>query len=276
MTLLTYPSIAQFIYLMVIVALAGVSLIETIVRFGAMRRAMTLEDYALIGGIAAAHFGVVLIGVMVFLLDEDNRLVAMAALGNTLLVAIALLIYAPAMMQHRMALARHDGRLASRLFPMRTWWAAGIMGTAVIIAWSMVWLAGVQALFGFELEAGEGFEKVLDKSISWLVFVPMALMAAFLEEITFRLGLQGLVARLLARRDPGGLVAIVVSSIVWALGHAVNVTPHGWKEVHIFVIGIVLGRLMQTHGLRAAIAAHFGLNALSLLAAGAAALFGVE
>lgn len=266
---------ATCLYLLPMLALAGWSLVATVVDWAGLRRALTPGDWWLMGAVAGVQGLLVVVAAVCFALDDDTRLLALGAVANTISVAAALAIYPMAMARHREAVATRPDPATAWPFVVPAWWMAGALAWGLIVVWSVVWMAGIQ-LSGIEIKVAEQFADIGSSPLNWVLLVPLALLAAVVEEIIFRLGMQGLIERVLRAWDPRGVVAIAASTLVWTLGHAANATPHGLKEIHIVVVGVVLGRVMQTHGLRAAIAAHLGLNAMALAMSGVAAMLGLE
>jgi membrane protease YdiL (CAAX protease family) len=89
----------------------------------------------------------------------------------------------------------------------------------------------------------------------------LALAAAVLEEFLFRGAMMGLLRRL---RLPLWLV-IVLPAAVWAIGHVGYIQPHGFKELQIFVLGVIFGWVRVRAGLTAAVWLHLANNAGALL-----------
>ena len=89
--------------------------------------------------------------------------------------------------------------------------------------------------------------------------------APFYEEVIFRLALQNFVALFLRKRGISTSWAIVLSAGVWTLGHTGLVVPVGVKELQIFGVGLVLGKVMEKAGLEGCIAVHLMLNLFAIL-----------
>lgn len=86
------------------------------------------------------------------------------------------------------------------------------------------------------------------------------LLAAPVEEVIFRLGLQSRLERWAGGRGWSPLVPIVMTSFLWTLGHAGIVEPQGVKELQIFLLGVLFGWGRRRWGLAGAILAHGMLN----------------
>lgn len=151
---------------------------------------------------------------------------------------------------------------APQLAPSQRWVETSV-ATVVIIFWSF----GIFIVFGafFEMSVPDWLRELVDDPAALAVFIPIALLAAVIEEVIFRMGLQGGMEHWLRRWKLPVWPAVVVASLVWALGHAGMVSPLGTKELQIFVIGLVLGWLKIRHGAAACIGAHFGLNLTAIV-----------
>lgn len=177
-------------------------------------------------------------------------------LGSWLLVGMACLI-APAGFGFDDEVRREPEGLASRR-------ALAITGLATvgIIVWSYGWLLGL----GHFVEVKEsGFLPDATKlDFTFLLLTMVALLAPIQEELIFRLGLQGSLEWGCARIGAASWPAVVISSIVWSLGHAGMVTPVGFKEAQLLVVGGVLGYLRVRFGFWACLVAHLGLNSTAM------------
>lgn len=84
--------------------------------------------------------------------------------------------------------------------------------------------------------------------------------AAFSEEILFRLGIQGFLARYLNAQGRRYWIPVVLASLVWTIQHAGALEP-GWvKLVQVFPIGVLLGWLYRRHGVESCMVAHALFN----------------
>jgi membrane protease YdiL (CAAX protease family) len=146
-----------------------------------------------------------------------------------------------------------------------------------VFSWKWVLLMGVlvnlytYGIFAiFRARMTESFKlEFLKPEFDTPAFVILILLisaaAPFYEEVVFRLGLQNLIALFLRRHGISASWAIIVSAAVWAFGHTGLVAPVGTKELQIFGVGIVLGKVMQKIGLEGCIVVHLMLNLLSVL-----------
>ena len=84
-------------------------------------------------------------------------------------------------------------------------------------------------------------------------------LAAFSEEIFFRLGIQNFIAYFFNWKESMYFLAILITSILWAFGHA---SPEfGWvKIIQILPLGLALGFLYQKEGIEACIFTHLIFN----------------
>lgn len=84
--------------------------------------------------------------------------------------------------------------------------------------------------------------------------------AAFSQEIIYRLGIQGFLARYLGGQGSRYWLPVVLTSLLWTLQH-VGVMEPGWvKMAQIFPIGLLLGWLYRRHGVESCILAHAVFN----------------
>ena len=96
--------------------------------------------------------------------------------------------------------------------------------------------------------------------IAGLVFVRFAVV----EEITYRLAVQSFLARKLRLQGRRYVVAIVLASALWTLGHAGTLEPEWIKFAQIFPIGIALGFLFRKYGVESCIFAHAIFNVVMM------------
>ena len=97
-------------------------------------------------------------------------------------------------------------------------------------------------------------------------FSPIILVTFALgEEVIFRMFLQNFLAFYLNFLKYGWLVAIFISSAVWALGHGGMVQPEWVKFVHVLGIGMILGLLMRRQGVESCMIVHGSLNLLAFI-----------
>ena len=90
----------------------------------------------------------------------------------------------------------------------------------------------------------------------------IGLYHAVLEEVIYRLGVQGFLARRFKLRGRAGWIAIVAAAVIWTAGHAGTLDPNWVKMVQIFPLGLALGALFRRYGLEIAILTHAFFNVL--------------
>ena len=106
-----------------------------------------------------------------------------------------------------------------------------------------------------------------------VAFLPAFLAAAVGEEVLYRGVLQGWLARGLGNGTAGLAVAIVVSSVLWALAHAANASPMLPKLMQVVLLGFAFGAIARRWSVEASIVAHACLNVSAV--AGAMILTGL-
>ena len=84
----------------------------------------------------------------------------------------------------------------------------------------------------------------------------LVLEIAIAEEIIFRLGIQSLLAKYLQSQNKGYWLAILITSVLWTLGHAGTLEPEWVKLVQIFPMGLMLGWLFKKYGIESTILVH--------------------
>lgn len=133
--------------------------------------------------------------------------------------------------------------------------------TAVTIACIVGSLGYLLAVSQFvTLEVDSSLEALMQDKLALFVFLPVALIAAPVEEIIFRQGIQQPLIDRLGGSPLAAWGCIAFTALIWAVGHSAYVTPHGIKEAQIFLVGLGFGWLHWRYGLVACTAAHLGLN----------------
>lgn len=139
--------------------------------------------------------------------------------------------------------------------------AIAIIGViAVSHAWMGLWKTVLAAL-DVTIIVNPRLQEQIDSRLALAAAVPLTLVAAVVEEVIFRLGLQGLLEKQCRRWRLTPWVAIAAASLVWSLCHANFINVPGIKEGQIFLVGLVFGWLKWRYGPRACVAGHLGLNA---------------
>ena len=90
----------------------------------------------------------------------------------------------------------------------------------------------------------------------------IGLYQAVLEEVIYRLGVQGFLVRRLKLSGRTVWIAIVASAALWTAAHAGTLDPNWVKMVQLFPLGLALGVLLRDYGLEIAILAHAFFNVL--------------
>ncbi|CAN5362268.1 hypothetical protein BH09SUM1_BH09SUM1_18230 [soil metagenome] len=143
-------------------------------------------------------------------------------------------------------------------FPWGRVLALGVLG----FVWSAVAVRLAMTLLSAEMKENFTFRDVSARyPLEFASIFFFTLIAAALEEILFRGGIQTMLSRWI---NPHA--AIAVTALLWAFGHTGYMTPIGAKEAQIFGLGLLFGYARQKYGLRAAIVMHVVNNALSVLA----------
>lgn len=96
-----------------------------------------------------------------------------------------------------------------------------------------------------------------------LLVIGQLLSAGVAEEVLYRMLGLGAVAWLLRRQSGGrdqSALAIVIVSLIFALGHAGWLLQPLWKELHTFGLGLAFGFMVRRYGATASIPAHMALN----------------
>lgn len=92
------------------------------------------------------------------------------------------------------------------------------------------------------------------------VAVLAALEFALVEEITFRLGVQSFLAKVLRWQGSKYWLTVLVSSTFWTMGHVNMMEPYWVKLVQVFPMGLALGWLNRKFGTESSILAHCLFN----------------
>jgi len=82
----------------------------------------------------------------------------------------------------------------------------------------------------------------------------------FGEEIVFRLGLQNALTYLWRSSRYGHLLAVIIVSAFWSIGHIGAIDPDWVKFVQVFVFGLMLGQLNQMYGVLPCMISHSLFN----------------
>jgi len=96
----------------------------------------------------------------------------------------------------------------------------------------------------------------LSSVLLMLIFTRLAIT----EEFFFRLALQPFLEWQFRRNQYAPILAIVLSSIFWSLGHVGVLVPEWVKLAQIFPFGVALGLINRRYGIEAAILIHVVFN----------------
>ncbi len=105
--------------------------------------------------------------------------------------------------------------------------------------------------------------RLAHRGLSTEVSLPTILMLvqiACAEEVVFRLGIQNYLAVHFGLRRRLYGVAVVLTAVLWAMGHAEVLDPWWVKLVQIFPIGVALGLLARRFGAASCMVAHGAFN----------------
>jgi membrane protease YdiL (CAAX protease family) len=250
-----YRAGAGFLYLGVAAAVALSGLVFAASRFGEVRRTFTAGHWIVAGGALAVQLLATAAAVVLLVAEAIKPITAVLIFSNWLVVLMALAAYPLGVWldeRHRENQEHAPRELAA------------ILGwTVLILAWSFGSMLTINAFV--EVKEAANLSELLTSPMALLAFLPIALLAPFVEEILFRLGLQGVLEEGCRRVGISPVVAIVVASLLFAFGHAGMVTPDGAKELQIFGVGLMLGWLKWRYGFRACVAGHMGLNLTSVV-----------
>ncbi len=247
----TYEFLAQILYLGAAAIAACAALA---VAAAGLRRLRPLVTAPVVGAaicVLGLQFILSVVAAGAFAMKQIQGIALIAVLANWLMVGCAVAILPGALVVE--ADLPKKGLTRPQLL-------AGIVLVLAIAAGMVVF----DVLLGGIMEQTPMMDGLLDGPVSMILFLPLALVAAVVEEVIFRGGIQGLTERFLPRLRIGvplaQRIAIVTASLVWAFGHAGMMLPNGVKETQIFLTGLVLGELRVRGGMRACIAAHLALN----------------
>ncbi len=117
-----------------------------------------------------------------------------------------------------------------------------------------------------ELTEAEVAREGLGETITPLLVIAV-ISAAVAEEITFRLCLQSFIARYTGLAGRRYWVAVVITAVLWSIGHIGVLEPEWVKLAQVLPLGIALGFLFRRFGLEAAVLAHGTFNIIGMIVA---------
>lgn len=115
------------------------------------------------------------------------------------------------------------------------------------------------------IDDGTGTDIASQTWIAISLTILVALTFAFAEEIIFRLGMQSYFAKHFGWQGEKYWWAILVTTIIWTIGHVGVLDPNWVKMVQIFPIGLALGWLFKKYGVESTIIAHSLFNLIVLV-----------
>lgn len=248
-----YPATAGLIYgltlaTMLLIGIRSLTRDPTLVRqFATPRGRWTWASIAVLIIAMVAFFLSATIAGQISSWDFTGRL----AIGLILSLSIALAVYPSA--------AERDGRMPR--LPQRAQTNLFLVLFVLSGAWSFGLVPLITQFIEVKIVGGGIVDVVtLGRPLEFLMVCAFALAAPFLEEIIFRGGVQGG----LEKTRLGTWGALIVASFLFALGHTTYIEPHGIKEGHVFVLGLIFGVARMRLGLTAAILLHFANNLAAL------------
>lgn len=139
-----------------------------------------------------------------------------------------------------------------------------VIWVAVLV---LAWLGYSKLLFWLTSpEMAEPLQEMLnalDASQSMELTAASALAVsamAIAEELIFRLGIQNLLVRLFNWQGRQYWIAVVLTSLLWTIGHTGVLEPDWVKLLQVFPAGLALGWMFRKHGIECCIAAHLLFN----------------
>lgn len=136
-----------------------------------------------------------------------------------------------------------------------------LLAVAVLL-WSFTALELIRPLIDWKVKPGGFVDQVsIARPFEFAAVAGFAMMAAVAEEILFR----GVLQPSLHRVGLPVWVAILLTSLAWAIGHSGYIEPFGVKEFQVLGLGLGFGYARWKFGLRGAIAMHLANNLCALL-----------
>ena len=246
----TYHVLAHSLYQVIALVLAGAGAIVYGLNLNNVRDKID-RRVRFWAGVAVAAQGAAT--VLVFVVVSEGP-VRTTVLSNWAMLGVAGLV-----LPLGLAYSPDPPTLRRKKLPMLLVVPAGAVA-AILVSHGLVLLFSLVT----EVKPGRTLELLLESERGLLALIPVALLAALIEEVVFRLGLQGVLEAWCKRLGVSVWWAIAATSFVFALGHAGMIDPDGIKELQIFAASMVFGYLKAAYGLRVAIYAHLGLNTYSI------------
>jgi len=248
-------------------ALHGLFLADIVVDFRATRR---LLGYALIAAGAAAALGG---AIVVALFDAVESGVALLLIGWAALGVVQVFLATGAGMRCAVLDGRPSLPLMQRLMRqggtqrrpnLSHGWLAAVVTAIAFVAVTAILFKFTRPHLSRTL-VGSGHVRIDPRGLSiapQALALLIGLYQAVLEEVVYRLGVQGFLARRLKLTGRAAWIAIIASAALWTAAHAGTLDPNWVKMVQLFPLGLALGALFRSYGVEIAILAHAFFNVL--------------
>ena len=144
-----------------------------------------------------------------------------------------------------------------------------LVASGVALAWSIALFKGCELATGTPPQPAPGTEPV--QAIfrgNALLLLGFGIAAAIWEEVFVRLFLLNALRVLFRKAQGGTIAAVVVSSAIWAAGHAMTMNPEIVKFMQVFPIGVLFAIVYIRRGAEATLLSHGIFNFGILLIGG--------
>ncbi len=252
---------------LVMFALYGLFLAEIVVDFRATKR---LFGYGLVTAGAVAALGGAAVAALFGAVDSDVALllIVWAVLGVVQVFLATGVGMRCAVLDGRPSLPlmqRLARRGTSQPRPnLSHGWSAAVVTAITFVAVTALLFKFTRPHLSRTL-LGSGQFRIDPRRLSMapeVLAVLIGLYQAVLEEVVYRLGVQGFLVRRLKLRGRATWIAIAAAAALWTAAHAGTLDPNWVKMVQIFPLGLALGVLFRSYGLEIAILAHAFFNVL--------------
>ncbi|MEK7466089.1 MAG: CPBP family intramembrane glutamic endopeptidase [Planctomycetota bacterium] len=136
-----------------------------------------------------------------------------------------------------------------------------VVASGVALAWSVILFKGCEVMTGKPPQPAQGTEPVLVIFAgNILLQLGFGIAAAIWEEVFVRLFLLNALRLLLRRAQGSTAIAVILSSAIWAAGHAMTMNPEMVKFLQVFPIGILFAIVYIRRGAEATLATHAVFN----------------
>lgn len=251
----TYLQLAQILFVLSLMVAggAGLAAAATPGTLRAWQRSRTVREAILVAGVG-------IVGAGAFLAAAQSTGTDQSGLGDAFLGT--LLMSGTMAMFGTLAVAAEEAASppASRAEGLLPKEAAFLF--LAMVAWSALTFYPLLHLLGAKPRPDLPLQSItIDRPWEFLAMACIALTAAVLEEVIFRGALLGALLRL----TRSATAAVLLSSVLFALGHAAYLDVPGIKELQIFGLGVLLGWARMKGGLVWAMRLHLAFNALMVL-----------